>query len=165
MLLGSTTAKVLNDADCPVITTAHAEKTPRSLEHRNIICAIGLTADSERVLRFACRATFQIGANLLVVHAVHGNHNALPQLSDKEQLDSDKESDARRRLYELEKTACSAPVHIAVGKVKEVLVEVAQEFAADGIIIGRAPRSGVLGRIRDLTYSVIRDSPCPVLSV
>ena len=34
-LLGSTTAKVLNDADCPVLTTQHAETiSPRNLEHR-----------------------------------------------------------------------------------------------------------------------------------
>jgi nucleotide-binding universal stress UspA family protein len=35
MLLGSTTAKVLNDADCPVLTTEHTETDfPRPLEHR-----------------------------------------------------------------------------------------------------------------------------------
>ena len=34
MLLGSTTAKVLNDADCPVLTTQHAETiVPRRTEH------------------------------------------------------------------------------------------------------------------------------------
>jgi len=37
MLLGSTTAKVLNNADCPVMTTQHAEMViPRSLEHRSM---------------------------------------------------------------------------------------------------------------------------------
>jgi len=35
MLIGSTTAKVLNDADCPVVTSRHAETiAPRPLEHR-----------------------------------------------------------------------------------------------------------------------------------
>src|ERR1700720_414849 len=43
MLLGSTTAKVLNDADCPVLTTQHAETiSPRQVEHREWLCAIGL---------------------------------------------------------------------------------------------------------------------------
>src|SRR6202166_5421244 len=41
-LLGSTTAKVLNDTDCPVLTTQHAETiAPRRLEHREWVCAIG----------------------------------------------------------------------------------------------------------------------------
>jgi nucleotide-binding universal stress UspA family protein len=44
-LLGSTTAKVLNDADCPVMTTQHAETiTPRPLEHREWACAVSLQA-------------------------------------------------------------------------------------------------------------------------
>ena len=35
MLLGSTTAKVLNDADCPIVTSTHAETiSPRPLAHR-----------------------------------------------------------------------------------------------------------------------------------
>jgi nucleotide-binding universal stress UspA family protein len=35
MMLGSTTAKVLDDADCPVLTSQHTETiAPRSLEHR-----------------------------------------------------------------------------------------------------------------------------------
>jgi len=56
MLLGSTTAKVLNDADCIVMTTQHAETiSPRPLEHREWVCAIGLSADSARVLRIAAQ--------------------------------------------------------------------------------------------------------------
>jgi len=29
----------------------------------------------------------------------------------------------------------------------------------------QCPQSGALGRLRDLTYAVVRDAPCPVLSV
>lgn len=165
MLLGSTTAKVLNDANCPVLTTQHAETiVPRPLEHREWVCALGLSADSERVLRLACLAAAQVGAKLSVIHAIHGPSTSL-QLGD-EGLDSAEKRDAGRRLYELEKAVgCDAPVHIAIGPVKEALVETARRFAADGLIIGRSPRSGILGRMRDLTYSVIRDSPFPVLSV
>ena len=61
MLLGSTTAKVLNDADCMVMTTQHAETMlPRPREHREWVCAIGLSAASERVLRIAT----QVGGDL-----------------------------------------------------------------------------------------------------
>jgi nucleotide-binding universal stress UspA family protein len=73
MLLGSTTAKVLNDAECPVMTTSHAATiTPRPLGHREWICAIGLSADSERVLCYASRAAAQVGAKLSLVHAIPG---------------------------------------------------------------------------------------------
>ena len=52
MLLGSTTAKVLDDADCFVLTSRHAETiAPRPLEHREWLCAMGLGSHGERVLR------------------------------------------------------------------------------------------------------------------
>ena len=151
MLLGSTTAKVLNDADCPVLTTEHADgKIPRPLEHRVWVCAIGLSQDSERVLRLASRAAAAVGAHLSVIHAA------------REEV----ELDARRRLGELVgTTGCEAAVQIAIGPVKEALLEAACRSGADVLILGRRLQSGKLGRLRDLTYSLIRDSPFPVLSV
>lgn len=151
MLLGSTTAKVLNDADCPVLTTEHAEtKILRPLEHRVWVCAIGLSRDSERVLRMASRAAAAASAKLSVIHATHGGA----------------EKDARRRLDELQQTVGSdAAVRIAVGPVKEALLDAAGRSTADALIIGRTPRTGALGRMRDLTYSLVRDSPVPVLSI
>src|SRR6516164_9877210 len=71
MLLGSTTAKVLNDADCPVLTTQHAQAVvPRPMEHREWVCAIGLGANSEGLLRYASRAAAAARARLSVIHAV-----------------------------------------------------------------------------------------------
>jgi len=151
MLLGATTAKVLNDAECPVMTTEHAEElVPRPLEHRVWACAIGLSQDSERVLRVATRAAAAVGAKLSVIHATS----------------EDAEKDARRRLEELLRTVgCEAEVHIAIGPVKQALLQAACRSAVDALIIGRVPRTGALGRMRDLTYSMVRDSPFPVLSV
>jgi len=152
MLLGSTTAKVLNDAECPVLTTEHAETiAPRPLEHRQWVCAIGLSENSERVLRYAKDIVEATGANLTVMYAVQ---------SDEEELR------ARRRLAEVQSQAGSdAAVFIAKGPVKEALLDAARELSADVLVIGRSPHAGALGRMRDLTYSLIRDSPCPVLSV
>jgi len=33
------------------------------------------------------------------------------------------------------------------------------------LVIGRSPHPGAVGRLRDLTYAMIRDSPFPVISV
>jgi nucleotide-binding universal stress UspA family protein len=49
--------------------------------------------------------------------------------------------------------------------VKDALVEAAGRTDADVLFIGRSPQSGALGRLRDLTYTVVRDAPFPVLSV
>ena len=54
---------------------------------------------------------------------------------------------------------------IVVGPVKEALLEAARHFDADVLMIGRSPQSGVHGRLRDLTYAIVRESPFPVLSI
>jgi nucleotide-binding universal stress UspA family protein len=154
MLLGSTTAKVLNDADCLVMTTEHAETiAPRPLQHRQWVCGIGEGPESERVLRLASRAAAQAHANLFVVH-VADEHGPTPI-----QFELSADSQHMLRLLGV------PDVRVIKGRVKEALIGAAQHPGADALIIGRAPKHGALGRIRDLTYSLIRDSPVPVLSV
>jgi len=151
MLQGSTTAKVLNEADCPVMTTRHADAAaPRPLEHRAWLCAIGLSQDSERVLRVASSAAATVGARLSIVHAAHKGA----------------EADARRRLEGLLKTVgCDAQLSVTTGPVRQALLDEARRSGADAIIVGRRPRIGTLCRVRHLTYSLVRDSPVSVLSV
>ena len=162
MLLGSTTAKVLNDADCPVLTMQHASTiAPRPLEHRKWVCAIGLSLDSERVLRYAKDAALAAGAELSLIHAIQTS-----KLESEAQGPSEEERKARQRIAELQRTVGSdASVCIVVGNVKETLLDAARQSSADVLVIGRRPQAGALGRMRDLTYSLIRDSPCPVVSV
>jgi nucleotide-binding universal stress UspA family protein len=170
MLLGSTTAKVINDADCPVLTSRHAQKiAPRPLEHREWLCAVGLSSNSERVLRFASQAATEVRAKLSIIHAVQAGDPDLPiELDLEEQIYSASAEwqEANRRIAHLQQIVGSeAPVRIAVGSVKEALLEAAQQSDADVLIIGRSPQPGAHGRMRDLTYAMIRDSPFPVLSV
>ena len=167
-LLGSTTVKVLNDADCPVLTTQHAETiSPRQLEHREWVCAIGLHSDSQRVLRYASQAAKSVHANLTLVHVIPANGSDLPvELDLEERLQLAKREVASVRIEALQSVAGSrAPVSIAVGPIRDMLTEAARRLRADVLVIGRCPLSGVLGRLRDLSYAIARDAPCPVLSV
>lgn len=156
MLLGSTTAKVLGAAECPVLTTQHAESNaPRSLEHRKWVCAIALHPNSERVLRYAKRAASHAGATLSVIHVIPAGH---PESLSEQQALLD--------VANLQAAAgTDAPVRVAVGPVKETLLEMSTEASADVLVIGRSPRTGALSRMQDLAYTLIRDSACPVVSV
>jgi universal stress protein A len=168
MLIGSTTAKVLNDADCMVMTTQHAETiTPRLLEHREWVCAIGLSTDSERVLRIATQVTETAHANLSLIHAVPAAQPGLPlQLDLEERVQSMEKQAARDRVRELQRIVGSrAKITIAVGPIKDALTETARRLRADALVIGRRSQPGAQGRLRDLTHAVVRDAPCPVISV
>jgi nucleotide-binding universal stress UspA family protein len=168
MLIGSTTAKVINDADCPVLTSRHAQTiAPRPLEHREWLCAIGLSSNSERVLRFASQVAAQAHGKLSIIHAVQAGDPDLPvQLDLREKLHSAERQETRRRIADLQKmVGTDVPARIAVGSVKEALLEAARESDADVLMIGRSHQPGAHGRMRDLTYAMVRDSPFPVLSV
>jgi nucleotide-binding universal stress UspA family protein len=159
VLLGSTTAKVLNDAACPVLTTEHcAAVEPRPLEHREWVCGVAMGDDAERVVRFASRAASQVGAKLSLVHVV-------PEYPQNEPTEFGSNLEIRRRLVDMSKAAgCEATVYVVPGPVKELLLETARACAADALIVGR-PQAGTIGRMRDLTYALVRDSPFPVVSV
>ncbi|HTW49757.1 MAG TPA: universal stress protein [Acidobacteriaceae bacterium] len=168
MLLGSTTAKVLNDANIPVETSRHAETiAPRPLEHREWLCAIGLGENSERLLDYAHRMAAQAGGHLRIIHAIEATGGAVPLQPDlAERIENEERGRAHERIEELQlQVGSQAAVHIAVGPVKEALLEAARQADADVLVMGRNPRPGAQERLRDLTYVVVRDSPCPVVSV
>jgi nucleotide-binding universal stress UspA family protein len=168
MLLGSTTAKVLNDAHCPVLTSHHAETiVPRPLEHRQWLAALALTPDAERVLRFAASAAQQLNGKLSILHAIQSTDPTLEISMDLAgQLHAVEREEARQRFMALQRSlGVDYPIQVAVGNVKAALVEAARLAEADALVIGRSPDRGHRGRLRDLTYAMVRDSPVPVLSV
>jgi nucleotide-binding universal stress UspA family protein len=168
MLIGSTAAKVLNDADCPVVTSRHAQTiAPRPLEHREWLCAIGLTEDSERVLRFAHQAAAQAHANLRIIHAIQTTTANLPiQLNLEDQIQFEGKNEVHELIADLQQRVGShAPTQIVVGPIKEALLAAVRRFDADLLVMGRSPQTGAHGRMRDLTYVLVRDSPYPVVSV
>ena len=162
MLLGSTTAKVLADADCLVLTSDHAEMiAPKPLETRNWLCAMSLNDDSERVLRAAAEAGEAAGARLSLIHAIQLSSLDPPkELGPDEEVDLFEARDARRRVEQLQRALGSnAPFQITAGpSVKEALVEAIRRSGAHMFIIGRKGE-------HDLAYQIVRDSPVPVLSI
>jgi nucleotide-binding universal stress UspA family protein len=152
MLLGSTVAKVLDNTDCPVLTSEHSQTIKaQSLEHRVWACALGTRDESLRVLRLACAAAAAVGARLSVIHAATPDGSA---------------TEARRQIEKLVSSAgYSVDVVVVIGPVKQALLDAALKQSADLLIIGRNRSVGISGRLCDLTYSLTRDSPFPVLSV
>jgi nucleotide-binding universal stress UspA family protein len=116
---------------------------------------------------FASQAAAQAHSKLSIIHAVQGGDPDLPiQLDLREEVLSGAGLEARRRIAEFQQTVgTDVPVRVAVGSVKKALLEAALESDADVLMIGRRHQSGAHGRMRDLTYAMVRDSPFPVLSI
>jgi nucleotide-binding universal stress UspA family protein len=165
MLLGSVTAKVLHDADCPVWTAAHVEEQP-SKDHlacRNILCAVDGTAKSVSLMRWAADLAADLGASLRLVHVIPGNgHSTVFDPS----YDHDIQESARQEIQKLAKEAnTNVSICIASGDVADGVEEEALRHGADLLIIGRGILHAKLGRLRTHSHSIIRQSQCPVLSV
>jgi nucleotide-binding universal stress UspA family protein len=158
----------LTDAECPVLTTRHAETiSRRPIDHREWVCAVSLEEGSKRLLRYVGPAAKALRANLALVHVIPANEPGLPvQLDLDEETQTAERKAAHERIEQLKRNVGSeAPIQIIRGPIKDSLTEAARRFRADVLVIGRSPQSGFEGRLRDLTYAVVRDAPCPMLSV
>lgn len=166
LLLGSVTAKVLHDTPCPVWTGVHVENAPAvAPEFRTIVCAVDGTEDSLATMRFACRLAQDNEAKLLLVHAIPGAEVAPEKYFDTD-LRKYLEEDARKTVGQLQQIAgVGAPLLLGAGEVSHVVRDSALGRSADLIVIGRGHATRTLGRLRSNVYSIIRDAPCPVISV
>ena len=119
------------------------------------------------MLRYACQATAEAHFNLHIVHAIQLSDPVVPVLvEDDEQAPSSGTRLVRQRVADLQKKVGSdAPVHIVLGSINEGLLEAARRVDADVLMIGRSSQSGDDGIIAGLTYSIVRHSPCPVMSI
>ena len=166
LLIGSVAAKVLHDVKCPVWTAAHAEKqASHPDEVRSMLCGIDLTEESLPLLQWAASLAGKYGAKLRLVHAVSGGSFAAEQYFDTE-LDGFLMKMAREGIDKLQKAAgTDFELCIAKGDVANVTRNTAIQHNADLVIIGRGLIQHPFGRLRTHAYSIIRQAPCPVLSV
>jgi nucleotide-binding universal stress UspA family protein len=51
------------------------------------------------------------------------------------------------------------------GNAAKVVAEAAREFAADLLVIGRHDGTGISGYLHPNAYNILRDSPCPAISI
>jgi nucleotide-binding universal stress UspA family protein len=159
-ILGSNTAKVLHDADCPVWTGVHLENAQPAAEppFRTVLCAVDLGSQSSKTLCWAAVLARESGAKLVLLHvtatemerAGAGNLAA----AAKEELS---------RLLEF--VHADAEIAIDAGEPAAAICAAAARIHADVLVIGRGSAAGVFGRLRTNAYSIIRQSPCPVVSV
>lgn len=166
LLLGSVTAKVLHDAACPVWTGVHVEETPASsASFTNVMCAVDLTNKSLPALRFASKLAQDFQAKLWLIHAVPGAETRPEKYLDAD-LQAYLQDEARKAITKmLEEAGISAQICLGAGEVPHVVREAALHHKADLLVIGRGHATRTLGRLRTNVYSIIRQSPCPVISV
>ncbi|MGA8595804.1 MAG: universal stress protein [Bryobacteraceae bacterium] len=167
LLLGSVTSKVLHDTGRPVWTMAHAEKLAAGAgQHiRDIVCAVDLCSNSVRAIRAAADIANRYGAQVNLVHAIPCPDLGRGIIED---------ASFQRFLFDAASQKIAAlqaesqtqfDTSIKHGNVASVVRESALLSNAQLVVIGRGRMQEFLGRLRTNVSAIIREAPCPVLSV
>ena len=167
LLLGSVTAKVLHDAECPVWTSAHMAEKPsvRQAVCHDILCAVDGTPNCVPLMKWAAEFSKETGATLRMVYVVP-RMEGVPSGTMDTEFNQEIGKEAREALDRLEMSVgLHLPICVAVGNVAEAICEEARRHDANLVVIGRGVLHETLGRLRTHAHAIIRQSPCPVLSV
>jgi len=165
LLMGSVAAKVLNDALVPVWTSAHAPD-PDHRAHpqpRHVLCAIDLKPESRRVVDAATALASDAGAKLEILHVAPEGELSFTERERK--IGSLLAESAGFTSTPIAKEEHTPPVLTEDASVADVVRETALRHRSDLVVVGRDRRHFTPAGFGSDTYRIIREAPCPVLSV
>jgi nucleotide-binding universal stress UspA family protein len=166
LLRGSTAEQIVFLASCPVLTAGPL--VDRKPDFKRILCAAELSPASEQAIPYALSLAEMYNASLVFLHVNDWGSNESPV-------------DARPRTADfihkqLQKSSQGAAmearsrVKVDFGSCTELILEAAIDSEADLIVMGLHSTMGIRARISAhipglMTYDVIAQAPCPVLTV
>jgi nucleotide-binding universal stress UspA family protein len=174
ILLGSTTDAVARKADCPVLAVPAGAHPASDGRFRRVLCAMDFSPSALRAFRYLVHLACARDADVTLLHVLE----VPPELHDRQiaaAFDVDAVRDAaaaaaRQRLEALSPGHDEPPVRIharvAGGRAHRQILEIARQQQADLIVLGIHGRH-TLDRwlFGSNTNAVLRDAPCPVLTV
>jgi nucleotide-binding universal stress UspA family protein len=165
-LLGSITAKVLHDVNAAVWTGVGAALSdhPVRIPYQSIVCALDDSQEAEGVLRAAASLASAYCAQLWIVHVVRTRPAYLDV--DLEEPTKQLAEASQSRLRELKaKVGVDAPHSVIDALLGDGIHHEVIRRKADLLVTGRGHSIGTFSRLWSHLYSIIRDSPSPVLSI
>ena len=165
LMLGSVTTKVLHDIGCAVWTaTSTAAKAGHDGKYTSVVAAVDDSQEGLSVMKAADALAKSYGAKLGVVNVL-----GLPPMTmeiDYASIKNDLVLSAQKRLRESMASIDVVATHAVVeGNIANSLHDWAASHDADLLVVGRGHAHDALGRVWSNLYSIVRGSPCPVLSI
>ncbi len=160
-VMGSVAAEVLRDATCPVWISAHAQQGLPPM-FRIVLCAVDLGPGTESIVNWASQFAAAFSARLVVLHAIRSLESEGQPDSPDEWLSSVEREELGTVKRKLGK---EGQVLFAGGDIPEAVCRQAQKLKADLVVIGRSPKADDVGTARTTSFTIIRESPCPVVSI
>jgi nucleotide-binding universal stress UspA family protein len=164
LLLGSVTTKVLHDSSAPVWTGVHSAEIAAhpAGEWKRMVCALEAHPRDLHLLQWAAELAAGQKLALRLVHAVQGPEDC----EDNPSLRASLFDSARERIDKLQaKAGTKFEVCLQLGAPGRVVHQAAYGYSADLVVIGRGVLQKAFGSLRSGAYEIIREAPCPVISV
>ena len=170
-LIGSVTAKVLDDLPMAVLTGIHMEKHvhDQKEEFPVIACAIDLNPASAGTLFAAATLARDFGAKLGVIHVSRplGKGNPPNPADLQPQLEELVAGELAKNNFSFAPSRLVSAVES--GEIAATICGFAERINAKLLVVGRdhleEGTEKPTGRLRPHTYSIIRQATCPVLSL
>ncbi len=169
-LLGSVTEETIRHTPCPVLTVREARSEDQRGHFKRILVPSDLSAVADRTFAYARHAAAQSGGELLVLHVV--NKAPIPDIygwpSSNDWLDLARKSSQAHLRGLLKTDGPEVPVEIEVieGTPHREITAYAQAKAADIILMPHHSNTQVIDYfIGSTTERVLREAPCPVLTI
>jgi nucleotide-binding universal stress UspA family protein len=160
-LIGSVTAKILHDAPCPVWTSPHPLELEPFHPPRHMVLAIDSSALQLDLLIRAVQLAEFFHGKLSVLSAVPVN--GAPGNEAVRKSNREVEKELRRQIAS---HGIDVPFHLMEGNPGDVVRQVAEEVEdADLIVVGHGHMQGPMGRLVTHSYEIIRNAPCPVVTL
>ncbi len=167
LLLGSVSAKVLHETQCPVWTGTHLEEaSAREFSIRRVLCSVELNGHSGHTVSLAAEIAAAVNATLTLVHITSSVETFGPGGSHVDPVWKERiVGSAAEEIAKLQQdVGTKAEVIIDSGNVPELLNRAAERTKADVLVIGHIPGRSHLGDNGN-GYGIVRASQIPVLSV
>ena len=166
-ILGSVAAKVLHDARCPVFTGVHFDDfaTLPAPDFRSVLCAVDFGPQSLEVVRWADQFATSFGIGLTATHATPALTPLGAYINPEWKTRLERQAGERLERLLTEAGVTAQVVISNDGDASKVVCDVAERLQCSVLVIGRGSASGASGHLRAHAYSIIRHSPCPVVSI
>ena len=161
--LGSVAEMIVRKATCPVLAVGpHVSPASAGGRLTQLLYVTRLWEESRHGLLYAVRLAIQYKTRLLLLHVVE----------QEQRLQSDQSLTAYRRIMRKLLPECAGDllvepvlrVEVAKNATARIL-QVAQEIAADLIVIDMRPEEPWATHLPDKVYEIISRAKCPVLTV
>lgn len=162
-IMGSVAESIFRSSPIPVLTIGpHVTHTSEALAPRNILVAADFSPAAERAAQYAAGLAAKHHSNLTLMHVVLPKE--LEHVPDRDRVLQVMDENLRALLGGVSTVPCETRVEC--GRVVPNILRLVAEVKPDLLVLGVRPSMGLLNRFMwPNAYEIVRESPCPVLTV